>query len=102
MSKLNSFDLLQSIKDLQNLALEYSLKGSVKFSVDCWKYNHIEELQFSFHCCYVDTPNNFVAVFKSDTLEYVFADVEHYFANIDVIEANKKLEAIKWNIQWSL
>lgn len=83
MSNLNSFDLLQSIKDLQNLALKYNLKGSVKFSVDCWKYDHIEKFEFNYHCAYVDISNGYSEVFKSDTLEQVFADIEHCFANID-------------------
>lgn len=90
MSNLNSFDLIGNNIRLQKIAKQYKMNGSVKFSVDVWKYDHLDNIVAVYTCSYVDLNNGdpISASISRETLEKAFEDIKIYFLQFN--EALKK------------
>jgi len=81
MNELNSFDLLSTHKRLQDLAIKYGANGTIKFGVDVWKFDHMDEIVIKYSCGYVDMKQeeDVSESISLESLESVFEYMENYF-----------------------
>jgi len=83
MNDLNSFDLLGSHKKLKELALKYNALGTLKFGVDVWDFDHMEEIQIKYTCGYLELNGfkNISEAHSADSFDELFSYMENYFIN---------------------
>lgn len=88
MSNLKSFDLIAQNIRLQGIAKVFRMKGTVKFGVEIWKFDQIDDIVIKYNCSYIDMNdgNPISESISSENIEKVFEDIKIYFLKLSQLQ----------------